>query len=96
MPRGCSSRDVRGCRPDVRFETGGGPHPEGAVQDFENKKVVFVPGGKNTFAWREVGTGGLIDGRLEIVKGLAAGEPVVAEGAFDIKAEILKRSLEDE
>jgi len=68
--------------------------PEGAVQDLETKKVVFVPAGKNTFAWREVGTGGLVDGRLEIVRGLAADEAFVAEGAFLLKSELLKKSLE--
>jgi len=70
--------------------------PEGAVQDLENKKVIFVPAGQNTFAWREVGTGGLVDGRLEIVRGLAADETFVAEGAFLLKSELLKKSLEVE
>ena len=50
----------------------------------------------NTFAWREVGTGGLVDGRLEIVRGLAADETFVAEGAFLLKSELLKKSLEVE
>jgi RND family efflux transporter MFP subunit len=70
--------------------------PEGAVQDLESKKVVFVPAGKNTFAWREVGTGGLVDGRLEIVRGLTTDENFVAEGAFLLKSELLKKSLEVE
>ena len=70
--------------------------PEGAVQDLENKKVIFVPAGQNTFAWREVWTGGLVEGRLEIVRGLAADEAFVAEGAFLLKSEFLKKSLEVE
>ena len=70
--------------------------PEGAVQDLENKKVIFVPAGQNTFAWREVGTGGLVEGRLEIRRGLAADEAFVAEGAFLLKSELLKKSLEVE
>jgi Cu(I)/Ag(I) efflux system membrane fusion protein len=70
--------------------------PEDAVQDLENKKVIFIPAGQNTFAWREVGTGGLVEGRLEIVGGLTADEAFVAEGAFLLKSELLKKSLEVE
>ncbi len=70
--------------------------PEGAVQDLESKKVVFIPIGRNTFAWREVRTGGLVDGRLEIQSGLAADQTFVAEGAFLLKSELLKKSLEVE
>ena len=70
--------------------------PQAAVQDYENKKIVFVRGGENTFFIREVTLGGASDGMVEIVDGLKEGESVVSGGSFLLKSEMLKKSLGEE
>lgn len=67
--------------------------PSSAVQEIGGNKVVFVaadrPGG---FIQREVDTGPESNGRVPIYRGLSAGEPVVTEGSFLLRAESLKLS----
>jgi len=70
--------------------------PGAAVQDFQNKKVVFVRTGENTFALRFVETGMTLNGFVEILKGLEKKEVVAANGSFFLKSELLKKSLEGE
>ena len=71
--------------------------PAAAVQDYENKKVVFVRSGEGTFSLREVSTGEAQNGFVEIRSGLKEGESVVTGGSFLLKSEMLKKSLgEDE
>jgi RND family efflux transporter MFP subunit len=67
--------------------------PAAAVQDFQNKKIVFVKTGENIFALREVETGISFDGFVEILNGLKDKEAVVAGGSFFLKSEIMKKSL---
>jgi cobalt-zinc-cadmium efflux system membrane fusion protein len=65
--------------------------PEGAVQLFQEKPNVFVvrPNAKGGghFERREVEIGRRIDGRIAILRGLSAGDVVVTDGAFAVKAE---------
>ena len=70
--------------------------PGAAIQDFQNKKVVFVRTGENTFALRFVETGMTLNGFVEILKGLEKKEVVAANGSFFLKSELLKKSLEGE
>ena len=70
--------------------------PGAAVQDFQNKKVVFVRTGENTFARRDVEAGMTLNGFLEILKGLQKKEVVATNGSFFLKSELLKKSLEEE
>ena len=70
--------------------------PEEAVRTAEGKAVVFVETAPGRYARRAVETGRAADGFLEILKGLSAGERVVTSGSFDVKAEMLKGSLEGE
>ena len=71
--------------------------PETAVRTLAGKAVVFVPRGDGkTFGLREVRTGRSSGGFVEILAGLAEGEKVVTKGSFDVKAEMLKGSLEGE
>jgi len=70
--------------------------PEQAVRTMAGKTVVFVPRGGGTYALREVKTGRAFDGYVEILAGLADGDAVVTGGSFDVKAEMLKGSLEGE
>ncbi len=70
--------------------------PGSAVQDYQNKKVVFVRTGENTFALREIETGISLDGFVEILKGLKERELVATSGSFFLKSELLKKSLGEE
>lgn len=67
--------------------------PEESVQDDEGRSVVFVKTGERTFARREVETGEKLDGTIEILKGLEAGEIIVTSGSFLLKSEIRKGAL---
>jgi cobalt-zinc-cadmium efflux system membrane fusion protein len=69
--------------------------PETALQEFQNKSVVFVQSAPGHYLLRPVETGGRGDGLAEIVKGLADGERVVTAGSFLLKSEMLKNSLGD-
>jgi RND family efflux transporter MFP subunit len=70
--------------------------PASAVQDFQNKKIVFIPAGENIFSLREVEAGISINGFLEITKGLKEKESVVSGGSFFLKSELLKKSFGEE
>jgi cobalt-zinc-cadmium efflux system membrane fusion protein len=64
--------------------------PQDAVQLFDGRPVVFLaePDGKGgaKFIRRDVETGATVEGRTPIIKGLAAGEVVVTEGAFAVRS----------
>ena len=73
--------------------------PELAVQELNGKTVVFVPvGAPGRFVARRVVVGPRIgDGFVTITEGLRPGETVVAKGAFQLRAELMKGSFgEDE
>ncbi len=61
--------------------------PAEAVLDSGLKKTVFVDRGDGYFEPREVATGERIGDRIEILKGLVAGERVVTSGNFLIDSE---------
>lgn len=62
--------------------------PVDAVQDIGERRVVFVPEGGG-YAPRDVETGSERDGRVEIRRGLTAGDRVVTRGAFLLKSQLL-------
>jgi cobalt-zinc-cadmium efflux system membrane fusion protein len=64
--------------------------PAAALQRLGDKWCVFVPGSEDTFEARPVGRGRDLGGETEILSGLEAGETVVVEGAFLLKAEAEK------
>jgi membrane fusion protein, heavy metal efflux system len=66
--------------------------PVDAVQDLGDRRVVFVPGADGQFVARDVETGGERDGRVEIRRGLSAGDRVVTRGAFLLKSQMLASS----
>jgi len=68
--------------------------PVAALQRIENEWLVFVPAGQDTFEIRPVGRGRDLGTEIEIVSGLKAGESVVVEGAFLLKAEAEKARSE--
>jgi RND family efflux transporter MFP subunit len=70
--------------------------PEQAVRTIAGKAVVFLPGPGGTFVRRDIRKGRTVEGYIEVVEGLKEGERVVTDGSFDIKAEMLKGTLEGE
>jgi RND family efflux transporter MFP subunit len=61
--------------------------PADAVVDSGGRKTVFVDRGSGYFEARRVETGWRIDDRIEIVKGLMAGERIVLSGNFLLDSE---------
>jgi cobalt-zinc-cadmium efflux system membrane fusion protein len=67
--------------------------PAAALQRLEGGWVAFLPTDtRGVFERREVGRGRTIGGEVEVLSGLKAGELVVVEGAFLLKAEVEKSS----
>ncbi|GMV97937.1 MAG: hypothetical protein AMXMBFR83_22900 [Phycisphaerae bacterium] len=67
--------------------------PEQAVQTDGCCQLVFVRRSEQTYAPRQVTLGSAAGGYVEVLEGLAAGEPVVTTGSFLMKTEILKSSI---
>jgi cobalt-zinc-cadmium efflux system membrane fusion protein len=64
--------------------------PLAALQRFADKWVVFIPKDEGHFEIRTVGRGREFGQEIEVVSGLKAGDKVVVEGAFVLKAEAEK------
>ncbi|MEK6302722.1 MAG: efflux RND transporter periplasmic adaptor subunit [Acidobacteriota bacterium] len=65
--------------------------PSAAVQEIGGRRVVFVAGDRpGMFIQREVNAGAESNGRVPVYGGLSAGESVVSEGSFLLRAESLK------
>jgi len=61
--------------------------PVAALQRWRDQWCVFVPVAEGTFEIRAVGRGRDLGGEVEVLNGLQAGEMVVVDGAFLLKAE---------
>jgi cobalt-zinc-cadmium efflux system membrane fusion protein len=61
--------------------------PAASLQRLHEAWCVFLPRGEGRFEARRVGRGRDLGGEVEILSGIAAGETVVVEGAFLLKAE---------
>jgi cobalt-zinc-cadmium efflux system membrane fusion protein len=70
--------------------------PAAAVQRVRDRWCVFIPRDGRTFEIRPIGRGRDIAGEVEILSGLRAGEPIVVDGAFLLKAETERSSAEGE
>lgn len=64
--------------------------PSGALQRLADSWVVFIPKDAGHFEVRQVGRGRDLEGQVEIVQGLSAGDRVVVDGSFVLKAEAEK------
>jgi len=88
---------------DVGFQTSTGAAtgeelvvPASAVQRLGAKTIVFMAkqGEAGVFVVREIEVGGETDGYARIISGLSLGESVVTTGAFTLKTQLEKGSLE--
>jgi cobalt-zinc-cadmium efflux system membrane fusion protein len=70
--------------------------PAAAVQRVRDRWCVFVPTSDRTFEIRPIGRGRDIAGEVEVLSGVHAGEPIVVDGAFLLKAETERASAEGE
>jgi cobalt-zinc-cadmium efflux system membrane fusion protein len=70
--------------------------PAAAIQQVEQSAVVFVRKASTTFEARQVQPGNRVSGLVEIVSGLAEGEPVVVTGAFHLKSIVVGKELGEE
>jgi cobalt-zinc-cadmium efflux system membrane fusion protein len=66
--------------------------PAVSLQRLHNDWVVFIPRGETAFEARQVGRGRDLGNSVEVLSGLTAGETVVVDGAFLLKAEAEKAS----
>jgi cobalt-zinc-cadmium efflux system membrane fusion protein len=67
--------------------------PPSAVVDLDQDKLVFVRQG-TSFEPRTVVLGRRTVDAIEVLSGIAAGEEIVVEGAFQLKAELLKGTFD--
>ena len=77
----------------VLLQTGSRPVltvPTAAVQRVGEEWVVFTPAGEGAFQMRPIGRGRDLGDEIEVVRGVSAGDTIVVEGAFLIKAEAEK------
>lgn len=70
--------------------------PAAAVQRVRDRWCVFIPKDDRTFEIRAVGRGRDIAGEVEVLSGVRAGEPIVVDGAFLLKAEVERSAGESE
>jgi cobalt-zinc-cadmium efflux system membrane fusion protein len=66
--------------------------PAASLQRVGERWLAFVPAGQYEYEMRPVGRGRDLGNDVEVVSGLEAGETVVVEGAFLLKAEAEKRA----
>lgn len=70
--------------------------PQAAVQDVRGEAIVFVRVSPTRFAVRTVTLGAAEAGAREALTGLQAGDQIVTRGAFTLKTELLKSTLESD
>jgi membrane fusion protein, heavy metal efflux system len=64
--------------------------PVAAVQRVRNEWCVFLPKAEGAFEIRRIGRGRDLAGEVEVLSGLRAGEQIVVDGAFLLKAQAEK------
>jgi cobalt-zinc-cadmium efflux system membrane fusion protein len=70
--------------------------PVAAIQRVRNEWCVFLPKDASHFEIRRIGRGRDLGGEVEILSGLRAGEQIVVDGAFLLKAQAEKGEAEHE
>lgn len=67
--------------------------PESAIQCVEKRQFVFVKVADDLYEARQVRVGAKLNGNVQIAEGLRADEPVVVEGGFIAKSQLLISKL---
>jgi len=70
--------------------------PAGAVQQVEDKTIVFVRKTATQFEPRSVSAGNRVRDLVEITQGLVEGEPIVTAAAFHLKSKLIGKDLGEE
>jgi cobalt-zinc-cadmium efflux system membrane fusion protein len=70
--------------------------PSDAVQQINGQDSVFVKTAPDRFVVHAVRTGDAQDGKVPILEGLRPGDPVVVNGSFVLKSQLLRSTLESE
>lgn len=70
--------------------------PADSIQQIQEQDVIFVRTSPDHFAMRPVRTGEPLGNRVIILEGARPGDQVVTKGAFILKSEMLKSSMESE
>jgi cobalt-zinc-cadmium efflux system membrane fusion protein len=69
--------------------------PIASVQRVRNEWCVFLPKDENHFEIRRIGRGRDLAGEVEVLSGLKAGEQIVVDGAFLLKAQAEKGQADE-
>jgi cobalt-zinc-cadmium efflux system membrane fusion protein len=64
--------------------------PEDAIQTLDGRAAVFVADSDGSFRPRAIVVGPVIEGMVEVLSGLRAGEAIAVAGSFVLKSELLK------
>ena len=67
--------------------------PAAAVQQVNDRPIVFVKASENQFDRRDVELGPTKDGWVEITKGVKAGETVASRGSFFLKSALMRSQI---
>jgi multidrug efflux pump subunit AcrA (membrane-fusion protein) len=70
--------------------------PDSAIQDIDGMSAVFVQRTDTQFEARSIKTGQRVNGETEILEGVHPGEIVVLKGAFLLKSELLKSTIQED
>ena len=69
--------------------------PRTAVHELNQSTVVFVPDGENRFKRQPVALGSSFGNQVEVLSGVKAGDRIVVQGAFTLKAQALRGAVAD-
>ncbi len=67
--------------------------PTSAIQQLDNKNVVFIRTAQTKFEVRGVELGKQVKEQMEVISGIKEGEPVVTQGAFHLKSVLAGKEL---
>lgn len=67
--------------------------PRGAVQTVDGAPFVFVEKSAGKYEMRAIERGQDYEGVVEVTHGLSGGEPIVVEGSFILKSEVLREQM---
>lgn len=67
--------------------------PTSSLTSVDGQPFVFVEKKAGSYELRAIERGEEVEGQVEVTRGLAAGEPIVTEGVFVLKSELLKEQM---